>query len=115
VGAVASPAYFKQRKTDPTSFLMETIALAPKLAARSKDAKMVEPATATGNYAYSAKFCRGDRFIMIGDAFTFVDPMFSSGVFLAMNSAFEGAAAVDYWLRGEKTWRKKPSAALSAP
>lgn len=102
VGAVASPTYFKQRKTDPSTFLMETIALAPKLAERLKDAKMVEPATATGNYAYNSACCRGDRFMMIGDAYAFVDPMFSSGVFLAMNSAFEGAAAVDHWLHGEK-------------
>lgn len=107
VGAVASPTYFKQRKTDPTTFLMETIALAPKLAARLKDATMVEPAIATGNFAYNAEFCRGDRFIMIGDAFAFVDPMFSSGVFLAMNSAFEGATAVDHWLRDEKAMAEK--------
>lgn len=107
IGAVASPSYFKQRKSDPSTFLMETIALAPKLAARLKDAQMVEPATATGNYAYNSKYCRGDRFIMIGDAFAFIDPMFSSGVYLAMNSAFEGATAVDYWLRGEKVMAEK--------
>ena len=107
VGAVASPTYFKQRKSDPSTFLMETIALAPKLAARLKDANMIEPATATGNYAYNSSCCRGDRFIMIGDAFAFVDPMFSSGVLLAMNSAFEGATAVDLWLRGEKVMAEK--------
>ena len=107
VGAVASPTYFKQRKTDPSTFLMETIALAPKLAARLKDSKMIESATATGNYAYNAEYCRGDRFIMIGDAYAFVDPMFSSGVFLAMNSAFEGATAVDHWLRGENAMAEK--------
>lgn len=101
VGAVASPAYFKQRKGDLTSFLMETIALAPKLAERLKDATLIEGATTTGNYAYDSKFCRGDRFAMIGDAYAFVDPMFSSGVYLAMNSAFESATAVDHWLRGE--------------
>jgi flavin-dependent dehydrogenase len=101
VGAVASPTYFKNRKGDLSSFLMETIALAPKLAARLKDATLLEPATSTGNYAYDAKFCRGDRFVMLGDAYAFVDPMFSSGVYLAMNSAFEGAKAVDLWLQGE--------------
>ena len=99
IGAVASPTYFKQRKTDPSTFLMETIALAPKLAARLKDAKMVEPATATGNFSYNSEFCRGDRFIMIGDAFTFVDPMFSSGVLLAMKSGFLAADAIDIGLR----------------
>ena len=107
VGVVASPTYFKQRKTDPSTFLLETIALAPKLAARLQNAQLIEPATATGNYSYHSEFCRGDRFILLGDAFTFVDPMFSSGVFLAMNSAFEGATAVDHWLRGEQASAEK--------
>jgi flavin-dependent dehydrogenase len=101
VGAVASPVYFKRRKGSLDQFLMETIALAPKLAARLQNATLLEGATTTGNYAYDADVCRGDRFMMVGDAYAFVDPMFSSGVFLAMNSAFEGAAAVDLWLRGE--------------
>lgn len=107
VGAVASPAYFKTRKSDPSTFLMETIALAPKLAARLKNATMTEPATATGNFSYNSSYCRGERFAMIGDAYAFVDPMFSSGVFLAMNSAFESATAVDHWLRGEKKQAEK--------
>ena len=51
--------------------------------------------------------CRGDRFVMIGDAFAFVDPMFSSGVYLAMNSAFESANAVDHWLKGEARLAEK--------
>ena len=64
-------------------------------------------AIATGNYAYNAEFCHGDRFMLIGDAFAFVDPMFSSAVFLAMNSAFEGTTAVDHWLRSETAMAKK--------
>jgi len=48
---------------------------------------------------------------MVGDAFAFVDPMFSSGVYLAMNSSFEAAAGVDLWLSGntraaEKQFRR---------
>jgi len=107
IGAVASPAYFKTRKSDPSAFLMETIALAPKLAERLTGATMMEPATATGNYAYGSDFCRGDRFLMVGDAFAFVDPMFSSGVYLAMNSAFESSNAVDHWLRGDGKMAEK--------
>jgi flavin-dependent dehydrogenase len=102
VGAVAHPTYFKNRKGTLTEFLMETIALAPKLAERLKDATIVEPATSTGNYAYDSKFCRGDRFVLVGDAFAFVDPMFSSGVLLAMNSAFEATAGIDRWLAGDR-------------
>jgi flavin-dependent dehydrogenase len=109
VGAVAHPGYFKEHRKGASldDFLMQTIALAPKLAERLKDAEMIEPATTTGNYAYDSKFCRGDRFAMIGDAFAFVDPMFSSGVFLAMNSAFESAAAIDHWLKGETRLAEK--------
>jgi flavin-dependent dehydrogenase len=109
VGAVAHPGYFKDNRKGASldDFLMQTIALAPKLAERLKDARMIEPATSTGNYAYNSKFCRGDRFVMIGDAFAFVDPMFSSGVFLAMNSAFESAAGVDLWLKGEERAAEK--------
>lgn len=107
IGAVASPAYFKTRQSDPSAFLMETIALVPRLAERVKDATMLEPATATGNYAYDSEYCRGDRFMMVGDAFAFVDPMFSSGVLLAMNSAFESAEAVDHWLQGDMKMAEK--------
>ena len=103
VGAVAHPGYFKEHRKGASldDFLMQTIALAPKLAERLEGATMVEPATTTGNYAYGSKFCRGDRFMMVGDAYAFVDPMFSSGVFLAMNSSFEAADGVHLWLKGE--------------
>src|SRR5208282_2200820 len=94
VGAVGPPQYFKARKTDMTKFFMDTIALAPDLAERLKDAKMVSSVTATGNYSYKCARMTGDNFIMLGDAFAFIDPLFSTGVFLAMNSAFLGADVV---------------------
>jgi len=95
VGAVCWPYYLKTRRTDPTTFLKDTIALCPSLAARLKDAEMVAPATATGNYSYICDHMAGDRYIMVGDAFAFIDPVFSSGVFLAMSSAFKGADVVE--------------------
>jgi 2-polyprenyl-6-methoxyphenol hydroxylase-like FAD-dependent oxidoreductase len=58
-------------------------------------------ARATGNYSYEATRMRGDRYIMVGDAYAFVDPIFSSGVLLGMNSGVLGAEAVDAWLRGD--------------
>jgi flavin-dependent dehydrogenase len=99
VGAVCDPHYLKSRRTDPTAFLHDTIALCPPLAERLREAQIINEATATGNYSYQAKRMVGQRHIMVGDAFAFVDPVFSSGVFLAMNSASLGAEAVDAWLR----------------
>jgi len=99
VGAVCNPAYMKTRRTDPATFFHDTIALCPALAERLRDARLVSEVTATGNYAYQAEHMAGERYIMVGDAFAFVDPVFSSGVLLAMNSASLGAEAVDAWLR----------------
>jgi len=99
VGAVCTPQYMKTRRTDPAAFLHDTIALCPALAERLRDARLVNDVTATGNYSYQAERMVGERYIMVGDAFAFVDPVFSSGVMLGMNSAFLGAEAVDAWLR----------------
>ena len=95
VGAVCWPAYLKSRKTDPTTFLMQTIAMAPEIADRLKDAELTAPVTATGNYSYTAKRMSGPGYLMVGDAWAFIDPVFSSGVYLAMNSAMLGADVVD--------------------
>jgi flavin-dependent dehydrogenase len=68
--------------------------MCPELADRLKDATLVDDAVhATGNFSYSSTHATGDRYLMLGDAFTFIDPMFSSGVYLAMHSAFDGAEA----------------------
>ncbi|HEY2628500.1 MAG TPA: NAD(P)/FAD-dependent oxidoreductase [Usitatibacter sp.] len=95
VGAVCVPAYLKSRKTDPTTFLMQTIALAPEIAERLADAKLAGAVTATGNYSYMARRMSGPGYLMVGDAWAFIDPVFSSGVYLAMNSALLGADVVD--------------------
>jgi len=95
IGAVCPPAYLKSRKTDVADFFMSTIALCPEIADRLKDARLVAPVTATGNYSYSAERMTGRSFIMVGDAFAFIDPVFSTGVYLAMTSAFLGADAVE--------------------
>ena len=99
VGAVCWPYYTKTRKTDPTQFLLDTIALCPELAARLRTARLTGPATATGNYSYACTRMTGDRYLLVGDAWAFVDPVFSSGVYLAMNSATLGADVVDQILR----------------
>jgi flavin-dependent dehydrogenase len=95
VGAVCWPYYLKTRRADPTTFLKDTIALCPSLADRLRDAEMVAPATATGNYSYVCDHMAGHRYVMVGDAFAFIDPVFSSGVYLAMSSAFKAADVVD--------------------
>ncbi len=99
VGAVCWPYYLKTRTGDLTEFFRATIALSPELSGRLRSAELTGPATATGNYSYYADRMAGDRYILVGDAYGFVDPVFSSGVYLAMTGAFLGADVVDGCLR----------------
>ncbi len=98
VGAVCWPYYMKSRKTDPRQFLLDTIALCPALSERLRQATLTSPVTATGNYSYVSKRMTGRNYLMLGDAFAFIDPVFSSGVFLAMQGAFSGADAIEICL-----------------
>ncbi len=99
VGAVCWPAYLKSRRTDLTSFFFETIAQCPAIADRLQQATLMTPITATGNFSYESQRMSGTSYLIVGDAFAFIDPMFSSGVYLAMSSAFRAADAVDDCLR----------------
>lgn len=100
VGAVSWPYYLKTRNKKPLAqFLLETIALCPALAARLEHAQLVSPVEATGNYSYVCDRTHGSNYLLLGDAYTFIDPVFSSGVMLAMQSAFVGAETVDVCLR----------------
>ena len=95
VGAVCWAYYLKARDKPLKDYFFDTIAMCPELHDRLKGATLVDDAVhATGNFAYASTHATGERYLMVGDAFTFIDPMFSSGVFLAMQSAFDGAGLV---------------------
>lgn len=53
------------------------------------------PYRVTGEYSYRSRHCASDGLILAGDAFAFLDPVFSSGVFLALRSGEMAADAVD--------------------
>ncbi len=106
IGAVCWPHYLQGRDKPLKAFFEDTIAMSPKLAARLEGAVLVDDRVwATGNFSYTSDRCCGDRYAMLGDAYAFIDPVFSSGVFLAMNSAFAAMPLIEAALDG------KPSAA----
>jgi flavin-dependent dehydrogenase len=73
--------------------------MCPPLAERLKNAELVCDVEATGNYSYACDRSYGPGYLLAGDAFTFVDPMFSSGVLMAMVNGIAGAEALDTCLR----------------
>ena len=100
VGAVCRPDYLKQRKGRTVEFLLDTLKLSPALWRRLEAAVLIDDEVrVTGNYTYDSARMGGPGWVMVGDAFAFLDPVFSSGVYLAMSGAEQAANAVDGALR----------------
>lgn len=100
VGAVCRPDYLKQRKGRTVEFLLDTLRLNPALWRRLEHAELIgNEVRVTGNYSYDSARMGGPGWILVGDAFAFLDPVFSSGVYLAMSGAEQAAHLVDAALR----------------
>ena len=80
------------RGKSPEQILDEEIKNCPGLNGRLDDATRVSPVHVLSDFSYRSSRCAGEGWVLIGDAFGFLDPMYSSGVFLALKS---GEAAAD--------------------
>jgi flavin-dependent dehydrogenase len=100
VGAVCRPDYLKQRKGRTVEFLLDTLQRNSALWRRLERAELIgDEVRVTGNYSYDSTQMGGLGWVLIGDAFAFLDPVFSSGVYLAMSGAEHAVEAVDAALR----------------
>lgn len=102
IGAVCYPEYIKTRRGSLDNFLLDTLNGMEQVRARMQRAEPVRAAQATGNYSYLSQRMDGPGYLMIGDAFAFIDPVFSSGVYLAMSSAERGIDVAQAWLEGNR-------------
>src|SRR5690606_27834498 len=80
VGAVCDPEHFKTRRGALDEFLRDTLFAHAEARERMADAERVSEVEATGNYSYACRAIAGPGWVMAGDAYAFVDPIFSSGV-----------------------------------
>jgi flavin-dependent dehydrogenase len=101
VGVVMDTATFRATKLAPQAALEKFIAEQPVMSERMKSAVRVSPVYSAGDYSYRNKKLFGDRWLLAGDAAGFIDPVFSSGVFLAIMSAEKAADTLDEVLRDE--------------
>ncbi|MBL8446855.1 MAG: tryptophan 7-halogenase [Zoogloeaceae bacterium] len=96
VGMVTWPYFMKTKGTRSLErYFLDGIDSCPALAARLDGAALVTKVEATGNFSYTAERNHGPNYVMLGDAFAFIDPVFSSGVLLAMNSGMVAAEVID--------------------
>src|SRR5260370_1356400 len=87
LGVVTQKKNFAKSKTDREKFFWESVASRPTLEETLRKADRIRPFKDEGDYSYAMKQLCGDRFVMVGDAGRFVDPIFSTGVSIALNSS----------------------------
>jgi len=95
IGVVLDTALFKQTRKSPEQFLEESLAEQSFIARRMTHARRVTPAYASADFSYRQTRLTGDRWMLAGDAAGFIDPVFSSGVFLALLAGEQCADILD--------------------
>lgn len=82
------------RAPDPETVFAEELAQCAPLAARLERARPQGPVRALRDFSYASRAIAGDGWVLVGDAFGFLDPIYSSGVFLALKSAELAASSI---------------------
>ncbi|PYK06767.1 MAG: hypothetical protein DME67_01895 [Verrucomicrobia bacterium] len=92
VGVVLDSEAFRNSKLRAEDFLEQALSEQPIIAKRMTDARRVSQVYVEADFSYRSARLHGDRWLLAGDAAGFIDPIFSSGVFLAV---FSGELCAD--------------------
>ncbi|MBD8270363.1 tryptophan 7-halogenase [Pseudomonas fluorescens] len=101
VGVVAAKEHFDGRDHDLDACLRSFIEQTPSLSGVLQNAVWDTPARSIGGYSANVKTLHGPGFALLGNAAEFLDPVFSSGVTIAMRSASMAAGVLHRQLQGE--------------
>ena len=99
VGLVATSEHVKSCGLRPEELLERTIAQTPYVANRMKDAERVSEVRSRKDFSYAMERIVATNFACVGDAAGFLDPIFSTGVYMAMKSAGIVADGIEAQLR----------------
>jgi FADH2-dependent halogenase len=105
IGVVLDGAIYKASKLSPEEFLERSCEEQPLIRKRMLDARRVTDVHVAADFSYRSTQLAGDRWLLAGDAAGFIDPVFSSGVFLAVLGGEQAADALDVVLDNP---RKRP-------
>lgn len=94
IGFVVHAKVAKERRASIEDLFEETLASSPRLRHGLAMAQRLTPVHTAANFSYRVTLPVGERYVSVGDAVGFVDPIFSSGVFIAMRSAELAAGAI---------------------
>jgi flavin-dependent dehydrogenase len=108
VGVVGDPEFFQRFPEEPEARLRAIIMSDPNAAARLRGMKLVFPPQRIAGFACAVKTVFGPHFALVGNATEFLDPVFSSGVALALESAQRASQVLTRHLRGETVdWQRE--------
>ena len=99
VGIVAEKAYLYQQTRELAAIFQQEIPKNMWIKKHLAPGRQTGRYWVTGEYSYRSRYCAADGLILVGDAFAFLDPVFSSGVFLALRSGEIAGGAVDAALK----------------
>ena len=99
VGVVAPFDYLFKGRPDHGKTYEEEVERCPAIQKRLSSGRRVTGYFATRDYSYRSKEVAGDGWVLVGDAFGFLDPLYSSGVLLALRSGEMAADAIADGLR----------------
>jgi flavin-dependent dehydrogenase len=103
VGVVLPKRLFQQMPEGTNEERLErAIADTPIVAELMRNARREWPVRVEKDFSYTTSAYAGDRWILAGDAGSFLDPVFSTGVSIAMESGIEAAAELDRALRHDR-------------
>jgi FADH2 O2-dependent halogenase len=85
IGVVTQKKHFAKSRETREQFFWECITTRPELYDALKQARQMRPLREEGDYSYEMKQLSSDRLVLVGDAGRFVDPIFSTGVSIALN------------------------------
>ena len=106
IGLVMEERHARRTGVAPKERLHWGIRNCPVVAERCRSAQYPEQTYITADYSHSCRPYSGPGFFLIGDAATFIDPIFSTGVTLGMMTGERAAQLIDEVLDGRLTARR---------
>jgi flavin-dependent dehydrogenase len=85
IGVVTEKKRFKGSRQSREQFFWDSLQSRPKLYEAVRKAERVRVLREEADYSYAIKQLTDDRLVLVGDAARFVDPIFSTGVSIALN------------------------------
>ena len=95
VGVVAEKDYLFASSRSPEEIFLREARVQPWIAKRLAPGRIVDEFRTTSEFSYRSRHCAKDGLVLVGDAFSFLDPVFSSGVYFALWSGVMAGDAVD--------------------